>query len=74
MTNNLPKLIEAGIQLIIALAGGLIKGIPQLVSKIPEIIKSIVGGFAEFIGSIGDIGKKHNNRNLGRDKSHGPVD
>jgi hypothetical protein len=33
IVNNLPKLIEMGITLIVKLAEGLIKAIPQLISK-----------------------------------------
>ncbi len=45
-----------GIILIIKLSEGLIRAIPQLVSKIPEIIGSIVNGFGRSFGVMSDIG------------------
>ena len=45
-----------GIILIIKLSEGLIKAIPQLVSKIPEIIGSIVNGFGRSFSVMSDIG------------------
>ena len=40
-----PDLAEAGIQLIITLAGALIMGIPKLVEATPEIILALYNGF-----------------------------
>lgn len=42
-----PDLAEAGIQLIITLAGALITGIPKLVDATPEIIKALYNGFMD---------------------------
>ena len=56
ITNNLPKLIEMGIELVLKLAVGLVKAIPQLVAKVPEIIKSIVKGLLNGLGKIKDVG------------------
>ena len=56
IVNNLPKLIEAGITLVIKLAEGLIQAIPKLVSKIPQIISSL-NGIASYYGKLGEIGK-----------------
>lgn len=46
--DNLPKIIETGITILIQLAVGLVKAIPQLVGKIPEIIKAIVEAFKKY--------------------------
>ena len=56
ITNNLPKLIQAGITLTIKLAEGLIKAIPQLVSKIPQIITSLVKGLGNGIKQMAEVG------------------
>ena len=40
-----PDLAEAGIQLIITLAGALIMGIPKLVEAVPEILMALYNGF-----------------------------
>ena len=56
ISNNLPKLIEAGITLTIKLAEGLIKAIPQLISKIPQIINSLVNGIKNYYSKIFQIG------------------
>lgn len=41
IVNNLPMLIDAGIQLILALANGLIEALPQVISMLPKIVKQI---------------------------------
>lgn len=56
--DTVEKLITAAVKIIGALAGGLIKAIPQLVIKIPQIITSIVKGFLSAIPSIIDVGKQ----------------
>ncbi len=45
-----------GIQLTVQLAVGLIKAIPQLVAKLPEIIAAIVNGLGNAVGSVLEIG------------------
>ena len=57
IANNLPKIIEMGIELTLKLAAGIIKAIPQLVSKIPQIITSIVNGIKTFTSKMADVGK-----------------
>jgi len=68
LIDNLPALVGAALELVLALAGGLIKAIPDLVAKIPELtgaaIKAIldvdwigvgvdiVNGMIEGIGSM----------------------
>ena len=38
------------------MAGGLIKAIPQLISKIPEIISSLVKGFTDYKSNMEGVG------------------
>lgn len=45
ITDNLPMIVESGIQIIVALAGALVQAIPQLVAAIPQIFDAIVNGF-----------------------------
>ena len=46
IVSNLPMLIDAGLQILIALIGGLAQALPQLIAAIPEIIRVIVNGLA----------------------------
>ena len=48
---------EMGIELTIKLAVGIIKAIPQLVAKIPQIITSLVNGLKGGLGKLEDVGK-----------------
>ncbi len=50
IVNNLPEIIEIGIRILVELAAGIIKAIPQL-------IYSLVDGFGRLMGKFGDIGK-----------------
>ena len=54
---NLPKLVELGLQIVIQLAVGLIKAIPQLVKQLPQIVMAIIRSVGEAAASIVDIGK-----------------
>lgn len=53
---NLPQIIEVGLQIIISLATGLIEAIPQLQEKIPEIIAAIVTTLLNNIPAIVEAG------------------
>lgn len=57
ITDNLPEIIEMGIELTVQLAAGLIQAIPQLVAKLPEIIAAIVTGLGKAVGAVFEIGK-----------------
>ena len=46
ITDNLPMIIEAGFQILIALITGIIQAIPQLVAALPEIFSAIGSTFA----------------------------
>ena len=45
IVENLPQIIEGGVNLIVSLISGLISAIPQLVRSIPQIIIAIINGF-----------------------------
>lgn len=64
IVNNLPKLIQMGIELIVKLAYGLVKAIPQLLAAIPQIISALVNGLSQLPGMMWDIGKNVVMRNM----------
>ena len=39
---NIPALIQGGVQIIIALAGGLLQGIPQIINSAGQLVDSII--------------------------------
>lgn len=45
IVENLPQIIESGVNLVVSLISGLIAAIPQLVRSIPDIIRAIINGF-----------------------------
>lgn len=59
LIDNAPMLIVAAVELVLALAAGLIDAIPRLIKAIPTIIKETVDGFkkSENIKKFMDVGK-----------------
>lgn len=59
LIDNAPMLIVAAVELVLALATGLIDAIPRLIQAIPTIIKETVDGFkkSENIKKFMDVGK-----------------
>lgn len=57
ITNSLPLIIDMGIRLILQLAVGLIKAIPQLVASLPQIVAAIITGIGKAALSIVEVGK-----------------
>lgn len=55
--NTITNLLNAAMTLIVALAKGLILALPQLLAKVPEIIRNLVKAFGNFLQPIIDIGK-----------------
>jgi hypothetical protein len=53
----IPLIIDMGIKIILQLAVGLIKAIPQLVAAIPQIITAIITGIGKAAISIVQVGK-----------------
>ena len=41
IVNNLPIILDAGIQLILALANGLIEALPQIIEMLPELVMQL---------------------------------
>lgn len=48
IASHLPEILQKGIELLGELAAGIIKAIPDLVKKIPEVLKSIKEKFMEY--------------------------
>lgn len=44
---NLPKILEASVSLMVGLAGGLIEALPKLIDALPEIIEALVVGIID---------------------------
>ncbi len=57
IANNLPKITQAGLDLIVKFAAGIIQNIPEAVNTVPKIITSIVSGFTTYMSKIKDVGK-----------------
>ena len=56
ITDNLPMIIEAGFQILIALITGLITAIPQLVAALPQIWETIKSTFAANLPAMKEAG------------------
>ena len=51
---NLPRVLQSGIEIIGKLAAGLIRAIPSLIAQIPQIISGIRNAFSNVAwGTIG---------------------
>ena len=57
ITDNLPTLVDAGIQIFLALVTGFITAIPQLVESLPMIFESIKQAFIENGPALEQAGK-----------------
>ena len=56
ISNNLPTLISAGMQILVALITGIITALPQLVEAIPEILAAMADAFKENWPAIKEAG------------------
>lgn len=56
IAQKLPDFIDFGIDVIVAIATGLIRNLPYLLSKAPEIIFAIVEGFGQLGGELFNVG------------------
>ena len=52
LIQNLPKILEAGVQILTALVNGLIQAIPQLIAMLPTIITTIVNVLIQNLPQI----------------------
>lgn len=50
--DNIPLLINAGVQLLVGLANGLVTAIPQLIDRLPEIIEALINALIAYIPTI----------------------
>jgi hypothetical protein len=53
----LPKILEAGVSIVLEIALGLVKAIPSLVKTIPQIINSVINVFKSKSSDFANIGK-----------------
>ena len=53
----LPKILEAGVSIVLEIALGLVKAIPSLVKTIPQIIGNIIDVFKSKSGEFSSIGR-----------------
>lgn len=56
ISRNLPKIVDAGIKITVMLGEGLIQAIPELVSRLPEIIRAIVNGLEGVFEAVLQVG------------------
>ena len=56
VTDNLPLIIEAGINILVGLMNGIIEALPQLIEMLPEIIVTIVNTLTQNLPKIIQMG------------------
>lgn len=56
IVEKLPEFLDFGIDLIIAIATGIIQNLPYLLSRLPAIIEEILQGFGTLTDSLIDVG------------------
>lgn len=56
IVKELPKFLDFGIQIIVAIAKGIIQNLPYLLSQAPEIIWQLVNALLELRGELYDVG------------------
>ena len=52
---NIPKLIQLAMQIIVALAKGIIQNLPQLVSAAGQIVMSIINGIKQYFSNMSAV-------------------
>lgn len=57
LLEKLPEFLDFGIDLIVAIATGIIQNLPYLTSKLPSIVVEILAGFGSLVTGIADVGK-----------------
>lgn len=58
LLEKLPEFLDFGIDLIVAIATGIIQNLPYLISKLPSIVVEILSGFGSLVTGIKDVGKE----------------
>lgn len=56
IVEKLPEFLDFGIDLIVAIATGIIQNLPYLIGKLPAIIEEILQGFGTLTDSLIDVG------------------
>lgn len=56
IAERLPDFLDFGIDLIVSIATGIIQNLPYLLTKLPDIISSIMDGFGELVPAIFELG------------------
>ena len=57
LVEKLPDFLDFGIDLIVAIATGIIENLPYLITKLPGIVVEILAGFGTLVSSLGEVGK-----------------
>ena len=57
LVEKLPDFLDFGINLIVAIATGIIENLPYLIAKLPGIVVEILAGFGTLVSSLGEVGK-----------------
>ena len=57
IVEKLPDFLDFGIDIIVAIATGIIQNLPYLLSKAPELIGEVVKAFFSLSGELYDVGK-----------------
>ena len=57
LVEKLPDFLDFGIDLIVAIATGIIENLPYLIAKLPGIVVEILAGFGTLVTSLGEVGK-----------------
>lgn len=57
LVEKLPDFLDFGIDLIVAIATGIIENLPYLIAKLPGIVVEILAGFGTLVSSLGEVGK-----------------
>ena len=58
LIQNLPKIIEAGTQILVALITGIIQALPQLIEALPQIFEAMLKAFKENWPALKEAGVK----------------
>lgn len=56
LVEKLPEFLDFGIDLIVALATGIIQNLPYLIGKLPQVVIEILNGFGTLVGSLAEVG------------------
>lgn len=56
LVEKLPEFLDFGIDLIVALATGIIQNLPYLIGKLPQVVIEILNGFGSLVGSLAEVG------------------